>query len=113
MDCVPQPWLRARARVESLVDVATPAGQVDNVTDVDSGALLGIAITATDSGNGSWFYSLDNGTIWNGLGALTGASARLLAVKLAGAPGGTPPRSFGVFLRVVLRREKARHCQRQ
>src|SRR5437867_1096785 len=65
--------------VSSLVDFATPAGQADNVTDVDSGALLGIAITATDSGNGSWFYSLDNGTIWNGLGALTGASARLLA----------------------------------
>src|SRR5437867_6467765 len=65
--------------VSSLVDFATPAGQVDDVTDVDSGALLGIAITAADSGNGSWFYSLDNGTTWNGLGAVTGVSARLLA----------------------------------
>ena len=32
--------------VLALVDFASPAGQVDNVTDVDSGALLGIAVTA-------------------------------------------------------------------
>src|SRR5690606_11446648 len=32
--------------VSALVDFASPAGQVDNVTDNDSGALLGIAVTA-------------------------------------------------------------------
>ncbi len=65
--------------VSSLVDFASPAGQVDNVTDVDSGALLGIAITAADTTNGSWFYSTNNGATWNTLGAVTNASALLLA----------------------------------
>ena len=40
--------------VSALVDFASPAGQVDNVTDVDSGALLGIAVTAADTANGIW-----------------------------------------------------------
>src|SRR5207247_1509832 len=65
--------------VSSLVDFATPAGQVDDVTDVDSGALLGIAITAADTANGIWFYSINGGATWTGLGAVTGTSARLLA----------------------------------
>ncbi len=34
--------------VTSLIDFATPSGQVDNVTDVDSGAATGNAITATN-----------------------------------------------------------------
>ena len=65
--------------VSSLVDFASPAGQVDNVTDVDSGALLGIAVTAADTSNGSWYYSTDNGTNWNALGAVASNNARLLA----------------------------------
>ena len=39
--------------VSNLVDFAVPDGQVDNVSDVDSGALLGIAVTAADTANGS------------------------------------------------------------
>ncbi len=35
--------------VSSLVDFATPSGQVDNVTDVDTGAVTGVAITSTNS----------------------------------------------------------------
>ena len=65
--------------VSSLVDFASPAGQVDNVTDSDSGPLLGIAITAADTTNGSWFYSTDNGTNWNALGSPSDSAARLLA----------------------------------
>lgn len=65
--------------VSSLVDFAVPAGQVDNVTDPDAGALLGIAVTAADTTNGSWWYSTDNGTNWNALGAVAGNNARLLA----------------------------------
>ena len=56
-----------------------PAGQVDNVTDVDSGALLGIAVTAADTTNGTWFYSTNNGASWNALGAVANNNARLLA----------------------------------
>ena len=65
--------------VSSLVDFASPAGQVDNVTDVDSGALLGIAVTAADTTNGTWYYSTNNGTNWNALGAVASNNARLLA----------------------------------
>ena len=64
--------------VSSLVDFAAPAGQIDNVTDPDSGALLGIAVTAADATNGSWWYSINSGTNWSGLGTVSDASARLL-----------------------------------
>ena len=65
--------------VSGLVDFAVPAGQVDNVTDVDSGALLGIAVTAADTTNGAWWYSTNNGASWNVLGAVASNNARLLA----------------------------------
>ncbi len=65
--------------VSSLVDFATPTGQVDNVTDVDSGATTGIAITATNAVNGTWWYSTDNGSNWQRIGNVSDASARLLA----------------------------------
>ncbi len=65
--------------VTSLIDFATPSGQVDNVTDVDSGPTTGIAITATNAVNGTWWYSTDNGTNWQRIGNVSDASARLLA----------------------------------
>ncbi|MEQ1592678.1 MAG: tandem-95 repeat protein [Thiobacillaceae bacterium] len=65
--------------VSSLVDFATPSGQVDNVTDPDSGAQLGIAITAASTTNGTWFYSTNNGANWNALGAVANNNARLLS----------------------------------
>src|ERR1051325_6112835 len=54
--------------VSSLVDFASPGGQVDNVTDPDSGAQLGIAITAVDSTNGSWYYTTNNGSTCTAMG---------------------------------------------
>ena len=65
--------------VSSLVDFASPAGQVDNVIDPDAGALLGIAVTAADTTNGTWYYSVDDGTNWNALGAVADNNGRLLA----------------------------------
>ena len=65
--------------VSSLVDFATPSGQVDNVTDADSGAQLGIAITAANTSNGTWWFSTNNGSTWAVLGSVSDASARLLA----------------------------------
>jgi hypothetical protein len=64
--------------ISKLVDVAVPAGQLDNVTDIDSGALLGIAVTKIDTTQGTWFYSINNGTSWLALTAST-TKARLLA----------------------------------
>jgi hypothetical protein len=65
--------------VSGLVDFAVPSGQVDNVTDVDSGAVLGVAAVATNTTSGVWFYSIDNGTTWNAVGAVSDSNARLLA----------------------------------
>ena len=64
--------------VSNLVDFAVPAGQVDNVTDPNGGALLGLAVTAADTTNGTWFYSTNNGASWNALGAVANTNARLL-----------------------------------
>jgi VCBS repeat-containing protein len=51
----------------------------DLVTDVDNGALGGIAVTAVNNTNGTWQYSLDGGESWNSFGLLSATSARLLA----------------------------------
>ena len=39
--------------VSSLVDLNPPAGGLNNVTDVDSGAVTGIALTGTNSADGT------------------------------------------------------------
>ncbi len=65
--------------VSNLVDFASPSGQVDNVTDSDGGAVLGIAITGANTTNATYYYSLNGGTTWNAMGTLSSSSSRLLA----------------------------------
>src|SRR5439155_1497230 len=48
------------------------------VTDVDSGAVSGIAVTGLTSGTGAWQYSTDNGSTWTGMGTVSTTSALLL-----------------------------------
>ena len=67
--------------VSSLVDFFVPSGQIDNITDVDSGALLGVAIVGTDTTHATYYYSVDNGITWSALGAVSNSSARLLAAS--------------------------------
>jgi hypothetical protein len=67
--------------VSSLVDFASPSGQVDIVTDPVSGAQLGIVVVAANAANGTWYYSVDNGTNWNLLGFVNNSAARLLAAE--------------------------------
>ena len=55
--------------VSSLVNLNPPAGGLDNVTDADSGAVTGIALTGTDNANGTWYYSTNNGGTWTAVGA--------------------------------------------
>ena len=50
-----------------------------HVSDVDAGASTGIAVTAADTTQGSWQYSLDAGLSWLPLDVVSDASARLLA----------------------------------
>src|SRR5204863_25323 len=51
------------------------AGQV---SDVDTGAFTGIAVTDLNSGNGTWQYSTNGGTTWTNVGAVSDTSALLL-----------------------------------
>jgi hypothetical protein len=75
-----------------LEDAVAPTGAVGtlisaiaaigtNITDPDTGAVAGVAITAADTTNGSWFYTLDGGTTWNALGTVSATSARLLTAN--------------------------------
>jgi VCBS repeat-containing protein len=65
--------------VSSLVNLNPPAGGLDNVADADNGAITGIALTGVNADNGSWWYSTNGGANWAVVGAVSDASALLLA----------------------------------
>jgi parallel beta-helix repeat protein len=50
----------------------------DKITDADAGALEGIAVIAANGGNGTWEYSVDDGTSWIAVGVVDNSSALLL-----------------------------------
>ena len=62
---------------DSVLDLIASGG-AGYITDVDAGALQGIAVTGSDETNGTWQYSTNNGTTWLALGAVSPGSARLL-----------------------------------
>jgi VCBS repeat-containing protein len=49
-----------------------------SISDVDAGAVKGIAITGLTSTNGTWHYSTDGGTTWTAIGAVSDTTALLL-----------------------------------
>ncbi|WP_028105015.1 beta strand repeat-containing protein [Pseudoduganella violaceinigra] len=65
--------------VSSLVNLNPPVGGLDNVSDADSGALTGIAMTDANTANGTWWYSTNGGVNWSAVGSVTNSSALLLA----------------------------------
>ncbi|MEG4110259.1 Ig-like domain-containing protein, partial [Microcoleus sp. S13_C5] len=64
--------------ISSIAAIGT--GQ-NNITDPDTGVVAGVAITAADTTNGSWFYTIDGGTTWTALGTVSNTNARLLAAN--------------------------------
>ena len=50
-----------------------------NVTDVDVGAVTGMALTGADESNGTWWYSIDGGFSWDVVGPVSDTLARVLA----------------------------------
>ena len=77
------------------------AGQV---TDADSGAVAGIAVTATDNSNGVWQYSTNGGSGWTAIGAVSNGSALLLAsdassTKVRFVPNPIANSVFGITFR--------------
>jgi hypothetical protein len=65
-------------QIISLIDAVIPVGGLDNVSDSDSSAQTGIAITGIDS-NLTCYYSTNGGASWFGVGSLSNTSARLLS----------------------------------
>ena len=74
----PSPTGAVGTLISSLIDYASPSGQLDNASDVDTIASIGVAITATDATNGTWFYSTDDGANWSLMGTPTNSAALLL-----------------------------------
>ena len=66
-------------------DQTTNGGQTvssfvgSSISDVDSGAVQGIAITGLTATNGTWQYSSNGGTTWTAIGAVSTGSALLLS----------------------------------
>ncbi|MCC7336647.1 MAG: SBBP repeat-containing protein [Pirellulaceae bacterium] len=60
-----------------VANVIASAGG-DRITDVDAGAVEGIAITGVNNGNGTWRYSTDGGSTWLDVGTVSNTSALLL-----------------------------------
>jgi len=59
-------------------DIILSAGG-DRITDIDAGAVEGIAVVTADNSNGDWQFSTNGGGIWTSFGAVSGTTARLLA----------------------------------
>ena len=66
--------------VSSLVGIGSGT---NNVTDLDSGAKTGIAITGTGGLSGTWFYSLNAGATWATFPTVSATNALLLAADSA------------------------------
>jgi len=66
----------------TLVSALLASTGADRISDADSGATEGIAVTSVDNAHGTWQYSLD-GTTWTAFGSPTAANARLLAADAA------------------------------
>ena len=68
-------------------DAGAPSGAVGSlvsaftggITDVDSGAAKGLAITGSSETNGTWYYTTNGGTTWTAVGTVSAASSLLLA----------------------------------
>jgi len=57
-------------------DMIASAG--DPISDVDAGAIEGIAVISVDDSNGTWQFSTDSGTSWSNFGSVTNSSAVVL-----------------------------------
>ncbi|MCX5671203.1 MAG: S8 family serine peptidase, partial [Planctomycetota bacterium] len=62
----------------ALVSALISSAGGDRITDVDAGALEGIAVIGADNANGAWQYSTDGGTQWLAFEAPSDTAACLL-----------------------------------
>src|SRR5688572_7009364 len=72
-------------------DAPAPAGAVGSlissftggISDVNAGAVKGIAITGTNETNGTWYYTTNGGTTWTAVNAIDGTVSGSNALLLA------------------------------
>ena len=62
-----------------VTDLISSVVPLDMITDADSGALEGLAIRSAETSNGAWQFSLNGGSTWTGIGAVSDGGVRLLA----------------------------------
>ncbi|UCH49647.1 MAG: DUF4347 domain-containing protein, partial [Betaproteobacteria bacterium] len=60
-----------------VADIIASAG-ADPITDLDAGAVEGIAVVSVDDSNGTWEYSTNGGATWTAFGAVSDSSAVVL-----------------------------------
>ena len=65
----------------TLISAIISSAGGDRITDVDAGAVEGIAVIAANNANGTWQYSINNGTNWTAFGSPSATTARLLAAN--------------------------------
>ena len=65
----------------TLVSDIIASADGDRITDADPGALEGLAVIAVDNTNGTWQFTIDNGTNWTPFGSPDSLNARLLAAN--------------------------------
>jgi hypothetical protein len=84
--------------VQSIIDSVYP---LDMITDVDTGAVEGIALVGTNSGQGTWQFSIDGGTTWSDVGTVSDSQALLLRPedKLRFVPDGANADTAAVSFR--------------
>jgi len=72
-----------------LVSAIISSAGGDRITDVDPGAVEGIAVISRDNANGVWQYSLNNGGTWSNVSAVADTAALQLDpdAKLRFVPG--------------------------
>jgi ELWxxDGT repeat protein len=74
----PAPVGAVGTSITQLVSLTSGTIGPRNVFDANANALTGIALAATDTTNGQWFYTLNNGTTWQPVGTVSNTSALLL-----------------------------------
>lgn len=73
------------------------------VTDPDSGALAGIAVTSVDNTNGTWQYSTNGGGAWSAFGTPDATTARLLAADATTLVRFVPGANYNGTASIVVR----------
>ena len=79
------------------------SGGLNYITDIDAGALQGIAITGAQTTNGTWQYSTDGGANWFALPATSPSASFLLGSSASNKLRFVPNANFNGTATITLR----------